>query len=84
MSKIIFDPIHGYIRLCQKSIKIISTPEFQRLRDIKQVGPCYHVFPGASHNRFEHSIGVSHLAGLMIIVLSHPPFMCHQHGQWES
>ena len=34
MSKIIFDPIHGYIRLCQKSIRIIRTPEFQRLRDI--------------------------------------------------
>ena len=53
MSKIIFDPIHGYIKLCEKSIKIISTSEFQRLRYIKQVGPCYHVFPGASHNRFE-------------------------------
>ena len=66
MSKIIFDPIHGYIRLCEKSIKIISTSEFQRLRDIKQVGPCYHVFPGASHNRFEHSLGVAHLSRLTI------------------
>ena len=66
MIKIIFDPIHGYIRLCQKSIRIISTSEFQRLRDIKQVGPCYHVFPGASHNRFEHSLGVAHLSRLTI------------------
>ena len=66
MSKIIFDPIHGYIKLCEKSIKIISTSEFQRLRYIKQVGPCYHVFPGASHNRFEHSLGVAYLSRLTI------------------
>ena len=51
------DPIHGTIELDENLVKIIDTPEFQRLRFIKQLGGCYFVFPGASHNRFEHSIG---------------------------
>ena len=66
MGKIIFDPIHGYIELNDICVSIIDTEEFQRLRDIKQLGACYFVYPGASHNRFEHSIGVCHLAGELI------------------
>ena len=60
--KLIYDPLHGYIDLHPTCLKIIDTPEFQRLRDIKQLGACYWVFPGASHNRFEHSIGVAFLS----------------------
>jgi HD superfamily phosphohydrolase len=37
--------------------QFIDTPEFQRLRDLKQLGSCYYVFGGASHNRFEHRCG---------------------------
>lgn len=62
MNKIIFDPLYGPIELTKKCLQIIDTKEFQRLRCIKQLGSCYYVFPGAVHNRFEHSIGVCFLA----------------------
>ena len=45
------DPIHGFIKLHPLLVAIIHTPEFQRLKDIKQLGLCYWVYPGASHNR---------------------------------
>ncbi|KAI8089448.1 uncharacterized protein BX664DRAFT_297172 [Halteromyces radiatus] len=64
--KVINDPIHGHIRLDSSTVEFIDTVQFQRLRDLKQLGSAYFVFPGGSHNRFEHSIGVSHLAGTLI------------------
>ena len=66
MPKLIYDCIYKYMEFDDILLKIIDTPEFQKLRNIKQLGLCYLVFPGASHNRFEHSLGVSHLCGLMI------------------
>ncbi|XP_075701887.1 deoxynucleoside triphosphate triphosphohydrolase SAMHD1-like [Rhinoderma darwinii] len=68
-SKVCNDPIHGHIELHPLLIRIIDTPQFQRLRYIKQLGGIYFVFPGASHNRFEHSIGVAHLAGCLVMEL---------------
>lgn len=62
----IYDPIHGLIEIDETAKKIIDTVEFQRLRNIKQLGCCYYVFPGSSHNRFEHSLGVYHLTKLYI------------------
>ncbi|KAI7871831.1 HD phosphohydrolase domain-containing protein [Spinellus fusiger] len=64
--KVINDPIHGHIMLDDSTIDFIDTVQFQRLRDLKQMGSAYFVFPGASHNRFEHSIGVSYLSGTLI------------------
>jgi HD superfamily phosphohydrolase len=66
MEKILNDPVHGHISLDPITLQIIDTPQFQRLRFLKQLGSAYYVFPGASHNRFEHSIGVCHLASEMI------------------
>ncbi|XP_030067486.1 deoxynucleoside triphosphate triphosphohydrolase SAMHD1 [Microcaecilia unicolor] len=67
--KVFNDPIHGHIELHPLLVKIIDTPQFQRLRYIKQLGGSYFVFPGASHNRFEHSLGVGHLAGCLVRAL---------------
>ncbi|CAG8548474.1 13216_t:CDS:2 [Cetraspora pellucida] len=61
-NKLINDPIHGYMSFEKWAIEVIDTPHFQRLRDIKQLGTTYYVFPSASHNRFEHSLGTAHLA----------------------
>ncbi|XP_071332522.1 deoxynucleoside triphosphate triphosphohydrolase SAMHD1-like [Trachinotus anak] len=69
-SKVFNDPIHGHVELHPLLIKIIDTPQFQRLRNIKQLGGTYFVFPGACHNRFEHSIGVGYLAGRLVQALN--------------
>ncbi|CAN8071585.1 unnamed protein product [Agarophyton chilense] len=60
--KVINDPIHGHFELHDPILRLMDTPHFQRLRDVKQLGATYFIYPGASHNRFEHCIGVSHLS----------------------
>jgi HD superfamily phosphohydrolase len=67
--KKIYDPIHGFIEIKPHLLEIIDTPEFQRLRDLKQLGATHYVFPSATHTRFEHSIGVSFLARQLIVNL---------------
>ena len=65
----IFDPIHGEIPICESAKKIIDTPEYQRLRKIKQGGAVYWCWVGSSHHRFEHSIGVYHLSRRLMDLL---------------
>lgn len=61
--KQVYDNVHGNIQLDPISLKFIDTEQFQRLRDLKQLGLAYMVYPGAVHTRFEHSLGVYWLAG---------------------
>jgi HD superfamily phosphohydrolase len=64
--KVIRDPIHDYIELDELGLALIESPEVQRLRRIRQLGFSNLVYPGANHTRFEHSLGVYHLAGYLI------------------
>ncbi|OFV68615.1 MAG: nucleotidyltransferase [Candidatus Syntrophoarchaeum caldarius] len=60
--KTIRDPLHGSIELDPLVLELLDTPEMQRLRRIRQLGFSHLVYPGANHTRFEHSLGVYHLA----------------------
>lgn len=57
-SKIIYDPLYGFISLTPLEWEIIHTPFYQRLRWIRQIGFSFYTFHGAEHSRFGHSIGV--------------------------
>ncbi len=65
MFKIIQDPIWGPIEVKPEFLQIIDTKEFQRLHWIAQLGLCHMVFPGATHTRFQHSLGTMYIAEKM-------------------
>jgi HD superfamily phosphohydrolase len=60
--EVVRDPLWNTIRLDPTALALIDTPEFQRLRNIRQLGLAYLVYPGATHTRFDHALGVYHLA----------------------
>ena len=60
----IIDPIHDFVRVYGNELKIIDTPIFQRLRRIRQLSGAHLIYPGAQHTRFEHSLGVMHIASM--------------------
>ncbi|MFK7928202.1 MAG: HD domain-containing protein, partial [Myxococcota bacterium] len=57
------DPIHGAIRLSDAERAVVQHPFVQRLRGIRATGFAAMAFPGATHTRYAHSLGVMHLAG---------------------
>lgn len=68
--KIVNDPVHGFINIQHPIVfDLIEHPYFQRLRNIKQLGLTYLVYPGANHNRFQHALGAMHLMNEAISVL---------------
>ncbi len=58
---ILRDPVHGDVELHRDELRLVDTEQFQRLRGIKQLGSAALVYPGATHTRFEHSIGTLHV-----------------------
>ena len=59
------DPVHNFVSLRELEVKLIGTRLFQRLRGIRQLAMANLVYPGALHTRFEHSLGVCHVAGML-------------------
>ena len=57
------DPIHGFISVQGRELDVLDTPLFQRLRRIHQLAMARLVYPGALHTRFDHTLGVLHVAG---------------------
>ncbi|KZV66771.1 HD-domain/PDEase-like protein [Peniophora sp. CONT] len=65
----IHDSIHGAVEFGSHVWRIVDTKHFQRLRHIKQLGTSYYVWPGAAHNRFEHSLGTAYLSRQIILAI---------------
>lgn len=60
------DPVHHLIKINDDDKKIMDTPWFQRLRNIFHLGTAYMTYPGATHSRFEHSLGVMSLGSSVL------------------
>ncbi len=69
-AKRINDSIYGNISISAQELKLIDTPVFQRLRQIKQLGAADYVYPGATHTRFAHCLGTMHLINQFISAAS--------------
>ncbi len=52
------DPIHVFVRLEYDERRVVDSAFYQRLRHIHQLAMTYLVYPGATHKRFEHCLGV--------------------------
>jgi HD superfamily phosphohydrolases len=76
--KVFKDPVHRYIHVRDRLIwDLIGTPEFQRLRRIRQLGTTFLTFHGAEHSRFGHSLGVYEIARRVIGIF-------RSRGDWDD
>ena len=66
------DPIHDFIRLDNDERRVLDSRPLQRLRHIHQLAMTWLVYPGATHRRFEHSLGVMELAGRVYDAVTEP------------
>jgi len=65
------DPVLGFIHPRDRELDIINAPVMQRLRRIRQLAMAHLLYPGATHTRFEHSLGVFHIASRMADKIPH-------------
>ena len=63
------DPVWGHIGFSRPLLKVVEHEQFQKLGRIRQLGPAALVYPGATHTRLAHSLGVFHLARRLIASL---------------
>lgn len=75
--KFVRDLVHGYVYLTKFDMDLISTHQFQRLRDVRQL-TCQSVYPSARHTRFEHSLGVMELTRQAICNLNSNAFISEE------
>ncbi|SBT50330.1 phosphohydrolase, putative [Plasmodium ovale wallikeri] len=81
-TKTICDKIHQFIEFDNWTFRnIIDNPFFQRLRNLSQLGACQFVYPGATHTRFEHSLGVGFLSGKYFTHLCNRSNLSPYHGE---
>lgn len=66
MRDVIRDPLYGPIPLDETACRLIDTAAFQRLRRVRQLSLASVLYPSAMHTRFEHSVGVYHLARTIV------------------
>ena len=78
------DPIHTFIRVSSDERKVIDSRPFQRLRHIHQLALTFLVYPGATHRRFEHCLGVMDLAGRIFDVITRRPRHAEVQGLFPS
>jgi HD superfamily phosphohydrolase len=67
--EVVRDPLWNNIRLDPEALAVVDTPAVQRLRYVRQLGHAFLVYPGATHNRFEHALGAYHLARRALVQL---------------
>lgn len=73
----LLDRVHEHVQLPPLVVRAMDTPQFQRLRGLKQLGASSYLYPGAVHTRFEHSIGVAHMArSFLSIIQEKQPELC--------
>ncbi len=83
MEKVVCDPVHDFVVIRGPlALALVDTPEFQRLRRIRQLGLAAGTYPGAEHTRFGHSLGTMHVLELIRARLAgHPDAAA---ADWEA
>ncbi len=72
------DPIHVFVHFESDEARVVGSRAFQRLRYIHQLALTYLVYPGATHRRFEHSLGVMEVASRIYEVVTNPQNIYHE------